>query len=247
MVMTGPIRSVSQAFAVLRLLAESRTLSLSDIGRSLELSPSSAFNLLKTLVAEGVIERDARTKHFAIAPAWADLEGVRDTTRNLADRAQPLMTAFAQSSEAAVGLWKMVSRERLQLIAHAASDAGMRLQLADAQRQPLGGGAAGRALAAVQKADAAELARRFAPVRWQADLPFETYAKQVRDAVTRGFAIDQEYAHRGVCTVATGLADIGQGFCLSASILAGSRSEADVAELGTALCRLRDEIMRRDD
>src|SRR5690606_4530086 len=143
--MTGPVRSVSQAFAILRLLADTSPLSLSDIGRVLELSPSSCLNLLKTLAAEGAVERDARSKQYRLALAWAGAEVLRDgTALRLAERAQPMMTRFAQATDAAVGLWKIVSRDRMQLAAHAESEAGMRLRLADAQRQPLGGGAAGR-------------------------------------------------------------------------------------------------------
>ncbi|PAL22694.1 helix-turn-helix domain-containing protein [Sphingopyxis sp. GW247-27LB] len=242
--MTGPVRSVSQAFAILRLLADTSPLSLSDIGRVLELSPSSCLNLLKTLAAEGAVERDARSKQYRLAPVWAGSDVLTGgTTRRLAERAQPLMTRFAQASEAAVGLWKIVSRDRMQLAAHAESEAGMRLRLADAQRQPLGGGAAGRAIAAAQGVGEAELARRYAPVRWQADLPFETYAAQVREAAKKGFAVDRDYAHRGVCTVAVGLADIAPGFCLSASTFAGSRSDAEVDALGAGLIALRDELI----
>lgn len=239
--MTGPVRSVSHALAILRLLAETSPLSLSEIGRLVELSPSSCLNLLKTLVEEGVVERDPRGKRYGLAPAWAASGALRDgAAQMLVDRARPLMTQFAQSFDAAVGLWKMVSRERTGLIARAESDAGMRLHLADAQRQPLGGGAVGRALAAAQGIDGAELRRRFAPVRWQADLPFETYAEQVREAGRKGFAIDQGFAHRGVCTVAVGLGAVGlgAGFCLSASVLAVSRSAAEVEGLGTELLRL---------
>lgn len=244
--MNGPVRSVSQAFAILRLLAESSPLSLSDIGRLLDLSPSSGLNLLKTLAAEGAVERDARTKQFRLAPAWAAADALRDgTARQLADRAQPLMNGFAQKAEAAVGLWKMVSRERMQLVTQAESDAGMRLRLADAQRQPLGGGAVGRALAAAQAVDDAELARRFAPVRWRAELPFDTYAAQVREAARKGFAIDQGFAHRGVCTVASGIAEIAPGFCLSASIVAGSHGDAEIEALGMALAQLRDQVARQ--
>jgi DNA-binding IclR family transcriptional regulator len=242
--MTGPVRSVSQAFAILRLLAESGALTLSDIGRFADLSPSSCLNLLKTLVAEGAVERDARTKQYRLASAWQAAEALRDTrAARLADRAQPLMARFAQSAEAAVGLWRVVSRDRMQLAARAESDAGMRLSLADGQRQPLGSGAAGRAIAAVQRVSEAELARRYAPVRWQDELSFDAYAQQVASAAVQGFAIDRGHAHRGVCTVAAGIADIAPGFCLSASFVAGSRSEAEVEALGAALVALRDEVI----
>lgn len=242
--MTGPVRSVSQAFAILRLLADGGAMTLSDIVRLVGLSPSSGLNLLKTLVAEGAVERDPRTKHYRLASPWQAADALRDSrAARLADRAQPLMTRFAQSAEAAVGLWRIVSRDRMQLAIHAESDAGMRLSLADDQRQPLGSGAAGRAIAAVQGVGEVELARRHAPVRWQAELPLETYAQQVREAAAKGFAVDRGFTHRGVCTVAAGIASIAPGFCLSASIVAGSRSDAEVEALGTALIALRDALI----
>lgn len=242
--MTGTVRSVSQAFAILRLLGDAGALTLSDIGRSVGLSPSSCLNLLKTLVAEGAVERGAVTKRYRLTSVWQAADALRDSAgARLVDRAPSPMAAFAQDTEAAVGLWKIVSRDRMQLAVRAESDAGMRLSLADDQRQPLGGGAAGRAIAAAQAVSEAELARRYAPVRWQAELPFEAYAQQVRDAAATGFAIDRGYTHRGVCTVAAGIAGIAPGFCLSASIVAGSRSEAEIEALGRALVALRDELM----
>lgn len=244
--MTGPVRSVSQAFAILRLLTESGPMTLSEVGRRVGLSPSSCLNLLKTLVGEGTVERDMRTKRYRLAPAWQTVGALRDShAARLVEAAAALLRPFAQKSEAAMGLWKIVSRDRMQLVARAESDAGMRLSLADDQRQPLGGGAAGRAIAAAQAADDAELARRYAAVRWQADLPFETYRRQIAEAAAKGFAVDQGYTHRGVCTVATGITEIAPGFCLSASIVAGSRSDAGVETLGAELLILRSDVMLR--
>lgn len=242
--MSGPVRSVSQAFAILRLLAESRPLTLSDVGRSVGLSPSSCLNLLKTLVDEGAAERDARTKLYRLSPAWAASDALRDGgAQLLADRALPLMVAFAEASDAAVGLWTVASRERLRLVAHAESNAGMRLRLADAQRQPLGGGAVGRALAAAEQVDVAELVRRHAAVRWQADLPFADYADQVRRAGQAGYAVDEGFAHRGISTVAVAIPEIRPGFGLSASVFTESRSREAVAALGDALVRLRATLL----
>ncbi len=245
LVMTGPVRSVSQAFAILRLLADAGSLTMSEIGKHVGSSPSSCLNLLKTLVAEGVIERDAHKKRYRLASTWQDVDVLRDSrAARLADRCQPFLIRFAQSNEAAVGLWKIVSRDRMQLAAHGESDAGMRLTLADDQRQPLGSGAAGRATAAAQTVSRAELARRYAAVRWQTGLSFETYARQVDEAAAKGFAVDQGYTHRGVCTVATAIADIPPGFCLSASFVAGSRSDVEVEAMGAALLNFAGDLAR---
>lgn len=241
--MTAPVRSVSQAFAILRLLADAGPLTLSDIGRNVGSSPSSCFNLLKTLVAEGAIERDPHRKKYRLASAWRIGSALHDSrAARLVNRAQPGMAGFAQSHETAVGLWKVVSRDRMQLVAHAESNAGMRLTLADNQRQPLGAGAAGRALAAAQAIDESELARRFAPVRWQTGLPFASYVREVNEAATKGFALDSGHAHRGIFTVAVAIADINPGFCLTASFFAGSRTDDELETVGTALTGLGGEL-----
>ncbi len=242
--MSGPVRSVSQAFAILRLLAHSNALPLSDIGRSVGLSPSSCLNLLRTLVAEGAIEREEQKKQYRLTSAWRGSDPLCDSrAARLIDRAPPAMAQFAQSHEMAVGLWQIVSRDRMQLVAHAQSDARMRLTLADNQRQPLGAGAAGRAIAAAQKAGEAELAARFAQVRWHGKLSLATYVREVEDAATKGFALDRGYAHQGVYTAAVALTGIAPGFCLTASFVAGSRADGELDKLGSALGQLSDELI----
>lgn len=246
--MTGPVRSVAQAFAILRLLAVSKALPLSDIARAMGLSPSSCLNLLKTLSAEGAIEREEHKKRYRLTSAWLGAEILSDSrAMRLVDRARPGMAHFAQSFEMAVGLWRIVSHDRMQLIAHAQSDAGMRLTLADNQRQPLGAGAAGRAIAAAQGIDKIELERRFASVRWQAALSLATYTRQVDEAATRGFALDRGFAHRGVYTAAAAITEIPPGFCLTASCVEGSRTDQELATFSSALAELRNELVSCSD
>lgn len=241
--MTVPVKSVSQSLSILRVLAQRNPLSLSEIVRMLELSPSSCLNLLKTLVGEGVIERDLRTKKYRLTHIWSGTEALKSgAEQTFVDRAVPLMHKFSQAADVAVGLWKVFSAERMRLVSHTESDAGMRLKLADAQRQPLGAGAAGRALASAQAIDATEMRRRFAAVRWQSDLSFEDYEQQVHIANKKGYAIDLGAAHRGVWTIAVPVTAVAPGFCLSASMLAGSRSDAAIDELGGELLKLRHAI-----
>ena len=237
--MTDGVRSVSQAFAIMRLLADSEALTLSDIGRSLELSPSSCFNLLGTLLAEGAIVREAPGKRYRLADTWRRSGLLRDgDARRLIDRMAPLLARFAQAYEATVGLWQTASRDRMQLVAHAESKAVLRIHLARGQRQPLGGGAVGRAIAAAQVPGAEELARRFAAVRWQKAMSLDVYVDQVEGAVRAGYAIDDGYTHIGICTLAAVVPQQRPEFCVSASVFAGARSAADLATLGKALVAL---------
>lgn len=234
--MASTIRSVASAFAILRLLAVSGPLTLTGIGQELGLSPSSCLNLLRTLVDQGAVEREGKAKLYRLAPSWA-VTGLFDVGRDraMAERLRAAMAQVANEHEATVGLWKVSPGRRLQLIAHAECNAAMRIQLADGQRQPIGGGAVGRALAAAEKPGDAELARRFAEVRWQSPLPLSTYLEQIALAAEQGFAIDEAATFTGVTSLAATVGEDHPAYLVSASVFAGSRRPAELQALGTAL------------
>jgi IclR family transcriptional regulator, acetate operon repressor len=234
--MTSSVRSVANAFAILRLLAQSGPMTLTSIGQELRLSPSSCLNLLRTLVDQGVIKRDGGSKVYELVRSWADAElfdGGRD--RVIIERLRAPMANTARDLDATVGLWKVVPGSRLQLIAHVQSDAAMRIQLADGQRQPIGSGAVGRALAAAQQPSDAELARRFSEVRWQSPLPLRTYLEEITQAANRGFAIDNGATFAGVCSLAAIIGQEHPTYLVSASVFAGSRNLTDLHQIGNAL------------
>jgi DNA-binding IclR family transcriptional regulator len=242
--MLGPVRSVSQAFAILRLLAQRGPLTLSVIGRETGLSPSSCFNLLRTLVAEGALERDADDKRYRLAAGWSGLAGLRDgELERVIARARPLLARFAKDHEATAGLWRVASG-RLALVALEDSGAATRIHMVEGQRQPLGGGSSGRAIAASETLDLDELERRFAVVRWQKPLSFSAYAGQVAAARKRGFAIDDGFGHAGVCSLAAVLPNADPAMCVTASIFAGSRNERQVDRIGRSLRELAKALGR---
>lgn len=248
--MTGPVRSVSQALAILRLLAaRGEAMTLSDIARGVGLSPSSCLNLLRTLVGEGLLLRDGEGRRYRLAADWAASGVLRGAGQRFAARARPALERLAAAEDAAVGLWQVMPGERIALIALAESGAATRIHMAEGQRQPLGGGATGRALAAADGVAEEELARRYAAVRWQRPLALETYTTQVAEARASGFAIDDNFGHAGVCSlgaVVPGEPE-GQRFCLSASIFAGSREGDAVAELGARLSELARALVLSTD
>lgn len=236
--MLGPVRSVSQAFAILRLLARRGPLTLSVIGRETSLSPSSCLYLLRTLVAEGALEREADDKRYRLAANWANHPGLQDDERErMIARSRPLLARFAKDNEATAGLWQVASG-RLALVALEDSDAATRIHMVEGQRQPLGGGSSGRAIAASETLDRDELERRFAVVRWQKPLTFNAYAEQIDDAREHGFAIDDGFGHAGVCSLAAVLPEAEPAMCVTASTFAGSRNEKEIARIGRALRKL---------
>lgn len=241
--MSGPVRSVSQAFAILRLLSR-RTdgLTLSQIGRELGLSPSSCLNLLRTLVAEGMIAR-AEDQRYRVTAAWGELDSSGRLTERLVARAAAPMRELAERAEATVGLWHAVSADRLALIALSESGAATRIHMVVGQRQPIGGGATGRALAASEGLSTSELQRRFAAVRWQRPLEFDQYLREVSEAGAQGYAIDDGSGHAGIASLGCRIPLPGRSrFCLSASVFANSHDQAALQLLGRSLVATAAEI-----
>ena len=91
-----------------------------------------------------------------------------------------------------------------------------------------------------------DLARRFAAVRWQRAVAFEDYAAQVAAAVAQGYGVDDGLSYAGISSIAVCLPDEAQSLCVSASVFAGSRSEAEFADLAAALVALAAEIAALD-
>ena len=219
-------------------------MTLSEISRGVGTSLSTCLNLMTTLVEERAVERSDKSKRYRLAPGWNEFAALTsDASRDIAGRAQALLDIFAAESDAAAGLWKVTSRDRVQLLVHAAKGGGMRLSLEDGQRQPLGSGAVGRALAAAECIDEKEMRRRYAAVRWQADLTFDTYQSQIGLARDLGYAVDRDTAYRGICSIAVPIIDAAPGLCLSASIFSGSRNDREIASLGAALVSLRASLL----
>lgn len=238
--MTGPVRSVSQAFAIVRLVAaRPRGMTLSDIARAVELSPSSCLNLLRTLVGEGALERGHDDRRYRLVPGWSATAPPRGRIERLIERARAPMRSFAEAHDCTVGLWQVISADRLALVALGDSEASTRIHMAVGQRQPTGGGSIGRALSATEGVDEAELRRRYATVRWQQPLPFETYAAQVARAARTGFAVDDGFGHAGICSLGVTVPGLSHPrLCLSASIFARSRDTVAIDALGQALAAL---------
>jgi DNA-binding IclR family transcriptional regulator len=238
--MSGPVRSVSHAFAILRLLAGDSPISLTGVCRETGLSASSALNLLRTLVGEGAVEREDDGRRYRLTPAWQSVDVLTGARMaRLIAQIQPLIARFAKANDSACGLWQQVSGDRLALVALGESEATTRIHMAIGQRQPVGGGSVGRALVGAMAADHADLERWFARLRWHRPLAFAAWVEQVARARQTGFGLDEGYVHPGVVSV--GVVVPGNRtprLCLSASVFAGERSAAEIEALGQALATL---------
>lgn len=230
------VRSISAAFAVLRLLGEGGALTLSDVARATGLSPSSALAILRTLVSEGALVRRLGDKRYELAAEWqVGSPFVVSQGQAAIDRLRPFMQEIGREFEATVGLWRVAAGRRLNLVAHVESEAPMRIHMAPGQRQPLGGGVVGRMHSAAEGTPEAELTRRFAETRWQQPITLARYLAEVHEAAARGFAIDDGVLHAGICSLCAALPAPWTGYYVSLSLFAGSRPADEVLHTGAAL------------
>jgi DNA-binding IclR family transcriptional regulator len=229
------VGSVVQAIAVLRHLGSlERPQGVTAIAGRLGLSPSSCFNILKTLAAEELATFDPETRAYGLGPGAIELARAALGRDEVARVARSGMDRIAADHDVAVGLWRLGGGDRLTLTALAESEASARIHLVIGQRQPAVAGATGRAVLAARAVSDDEIREACRIVRWQHAPKPADYVAQVREARNCGWAIDIDQIIRGMTTVASTIAD-EEGrvrFCLSASTFTGRETPQRIAAIG---------------
>lgn len=246
---TAPtVGAVVNAVALLRALGAEGPSGVNALARVTGVSPSSCFNILRTLVQQGLVDFDPLTKNYALGLGTADLARAALRGDDMIGRAGPAMQRLAESVDAAVGLWRLASADRLVLVALAESEAATRIHMVIGQRQPVGAGAAGRAMLAASEADAGVVARAYAALRWQRPVSLERFQTEIAQARRRGFAIDLGRMHGGIVTAAAAIpepAGAAPRYCLSASMFIGQHPRADLPRIGAEVAATAQRLTRR--
>jgi len=233
----GPVNSVVQAAAILRHLDTlGDGAGVTAIARATGISPSSCYNVLRTLVSEDLASFDPATKRYALGIGLVDLARSMLAHDAAARVAEKPMAALAERHEAAVGLWRL-SGDRLVLVALAESEAATRIHMAVGQRQPAAAGAAGRAVLAASRLSDEALLAAYAGVRWVRAPGGEAFLSQVREAEERGWAHDIGNVHHGIETAAACLPNRHGSvrLVLSASIFQGRETTEGMRRIGAEL------------
>lgn len=225
------VPAVVHALKILRHLAKhSSPLGLSSIARALDISPSSCFNLLKTLCAERVVEFDVGSKTYQTGPGSHELVRERQDYEAIA-RIRPELMNIAAEFGIGSALWRVSEGGRLILVDFASSELATRIHMTVGQRLPVLVGAMGRCIAAHTALTREQLQRALAATRW-ADCPSLTrYMREVARARTSGWAIDDGDFMRGVTTVAAPILDRSETvrYCIANTFFQG---QLDARRLG---------------
>lgn len=197
------VGSVRNAAAILRHLQEiGAGIGVNAIARALRISPSSCFNLLKTLVDETLVDFDSATKQYSLG-AGAIVLGRRALDPYGAfELVRQRLEAMADKHQVTVGLWRPRRGDQLVLVGYADSAAAFRIHLTVGQRLPIASGAAGRCVMAFSDFDSAAIRRSLEKVKW-AEVPNpKKYIADLEMIRQRGYAIDEGQFIKGVTTLA---------------------------------------------
>ncbi len=238
------VGAVVQALRILRHLAGQATpAGATAISRATGINTSTCFNILRTLVAERLVEFDTAAKSYRLGFGVVELASGL-VGANVADLLRPELERLAAGHNALFALWRVTEADRLVLVERVAAPSALRPEMRVGLRMPACSGAVGRCVAAARDLDEAALRRAFAEVRWQRAPSFAAWRAEVRRAGRLGYALDRGQIFRGVDAVAAVVTDrAGQPrLGLSAIAIDGLVTRGELVAIGGELAAAADRI-----
>jgi DNA-binding IclR family transcriptional regulator len=228
------VGALVSGLAIVRYLATSATpQGVTRVARDLELNSSTCFNLLKTLVHEGLVNFDDSTKTYSIGLGVVELAKGALEQSAYVRMIQPSLREIAEAFRVTATLWHRTRGERVVLLDRADHESAVRVHMSIGQRLPMYLAALGRCMAANSGLSTEELRARFDQLRWADGPSFEAYLKEVDLARKMGYAVDNGSYAKGVTTVSAPVLD-GQRKPIMAISAVGFFGQLSNAELKAA-------------
>lgn len=237
------VGALVSGIAILRYLRKARgPVSVTQTARELSLNPSTCYNLMRTLVHEGLANFDTATKSYTLSIGVVALaQGALDRDSRIR-LMHPELARIARTHGVAMNLWQPVDFDRVMLVDRAEPEVALQISMRIGQRLPMLVGALGRCFAAFSDIPEAELRKRFRKVRLARPVDFETWLHEVRETRLRGSAVDEGNFATGVTTVSVPVFDGSGDMVMAVSAIAisaqltGERIPALIAEMSAAFC-----------
>jgi DNA-binding IclR family transcriptional regulator len=240
------IRSVKNAFSIIRYLNEcGESVGVNRIAADLKINVSSCFRLLKTLVVEGVVVFDERTKAYAPAVGLIELvRGMLGRPEALALRSE--IEELAQKYQTTAMVIFPVGEDRAIITDVVERQSPLRLKIDVGETFDSFVGAYGRCFAAASGLSKKALRDRFSQIVWEEPLSFETYYEQVQQAKIDGYAIDAGDHMTGVLKISAAVCGTDGQARLALSVLAFTAkfSKSECRQVGAELRDRADRIQR---
>ena len=197
-----PVGAVVAAAKVLRVLHTSeRPLNASEVARAAGLHRGTAYNILRTLQAEGFVGYDESTRSYAVSLHILELAYGVLRRSGLLDLARPLMHAVADTHGVSVYLSKVLGPSSLLLLDWVGAELRTDLYVTVGRQYPGPAGTSGMVMAAFGSSSEAELEELFSQVSWYQKPSFAAFLTRVEEARQSGFAVDRGSMFRGMTLV----------------------------------------------
>lgn len=240
------VGAVVNAIVILRHLAGASPQGVNAIARTLCMSQSTCFNILKTLAGEGFVEFDPLSKKYTLGPEPHRLFGSAAGPPLWLDWAEHRLAATARAHSVTCGLWSL-NGDRVVLLKVAQSPTRTNIHLQEGQRLPTYLGAMGRCVAAAEGLSVEEAQKKIAGLRWQDPPNAQTYWNEAQEAMQRGWSIDEGRYLKGVTTIAATVMDPKNTirYCITSTMFTGQHEAPMVDEIGASTATLAREVSER--
>lgn len=239
--MVGALQS--GLMVLVHLSKADRPMGVSEIARDLSINTSTCFNLLKTLVHEGLANFDSVEKTYTISHGMIELVGSILEKDGMLALARPILQTIAKNRSVSTTLWRFIPPDRMILVDLVPNGERISLHMSLGQRLPAYLAAFGRCMAAHRQLSIDSLKEEFQELRWQSAPSFDTYRREVEFAKVEGYAIDRDNFVRGITTISALILKDGEpAGAISTVGLSGQFSADDLNVLGSDLKKAVAEI-----
>jgi IclR family transcriptional regulator, KDG regulon repressor len=193
--MQNTVQSIERVFDILELLShESKGLSLTEIGRRLDLHKSTVHRLLTVLKNRGYIEKDVESGWYRLGPGFVELSSLFLNSVELKTEAEPLLRQLSRITGQTVFLATLQNREVVYLDKVEQYNS-LRKYSIIGQRRPLFCTSLGKAMIMYKPLE--EVQALLQGVEFQQFTPntlpdFEALLKDLALSSARGWAVDDE-------------------------------------------------------
>lgn len=230
------VGSVVNALAILRHLAGSEAQGVNAIARAVSISPSTCFNILKTLVSEDFVEFDPIAKLYTLGAEPTRIFGGEAPLLAWRRWAIDALASLANEFSLTCGLWR-VTAGRVVLTNVVEGAHATRIHMVTGQRLPEHLGAMGRCIAAEQGLGREDVQKRIEKLRWAEPPSVEAFLADMEAARTRGWAVDDGHFLKGVTTIASIIRGPNSDVraCMTAIMFSGQHSAETLTIIGDRL------------
>jgi DNA-binding IclR family transcriptional regulator len=197
-----PVGAVVAAAKVLRTLHGSeRPLNASEVARVAGLHRGTAYNILRTLQAEGFVGYDEATRSYSVSLHILEIAYGVLRRSGLMDLARPLMHAVSDAHGVSVYLSKVLGPASILLLDWVGAAFRTDLYVTVGRQYPGPAGASGVIIAAFGNSSEPELEALFSQVDWYQKPSFADFLARVNEARKAGLAVDRGTMFQGITQV----------------------------------------------